>query len=162
MKKIILLAIFTLFAFVACNKNVDLQQSENLQWSEITPSAMNWNNAMNYCKNLNERDHNDWHLPTISELRTLIQNCKQTETGGECKVSDNCRSYSECGKDICDGCIDNNGKYNKLGETTYLWSSSVLSDNSYAAWGVNFKNGHIGSFTMIVDSIYRVRCVRKN
>ena len=140
------------------NKN-ESQATENLKWSQKTSERMNWNQAINYCKNLHEDNHNDWHLPTISELMTLIQNCPATQIGGKCKVTDNCLSHSDCGNDACFGCkSDNSGKYSKLGDTDPFWSSSTASDYTYFAWHVNFYSGHV---LVVNKSGYDyVRCVR--
>ena len=130
-------------------------------WTDEAESAMTWQNAMDYCDNLTACGYSDWHLPTISELRTLIQNCSVTQTGGECKVTDSCLSYSDCGDNsACDGCdIDySSGKYSKLGDTDWLWSSSVPSGSSGNAWYVNFFYGYVGSYSK--SSNLYVRCVR--
>ena len=160
MKKIIFLTLFALFTFVV--------YGNNLQWSNKTPRGMNWNDAMNYCKNLNESGYNDWRLPTISELRTLIQNCSATATDGTCKVNDSCLSDSKCNNDhTCHGCIfDRSGKYSKLGDTETFWSSSFLSDISKNAWYVAFDKGTIyyfdnmDSYDIEESSNPKVRCVR--
>ncbi|MFO7735877.1 MAG: hypothetical protein R6W70_06625, partial [bacterium] len=44
------------------------------------PDKMNHHEATAYCED------NGWRLPTISELRTLIQNCPDTKAGGVCGV----------------------------------------------------------------------------
>ena len=80
---------------------------EGSQWSEKTQDKKNHNDAMNYCKNLNEGGHNDWRLPNIDELRTLIKD-RKTVTGGKCKVSEKnaCLSVIDCfnAEDCADGC----------------------------------------------------------
>jgi len=136
---------------------------EGLQWSEKSTKKMNWDEAVKYCENLNEDGNNDWHLPTISELRTLIQNCPATETGGECGVTDSCLSFSECrNDDACFGCDNDNydtGKYSKLGDSfSSFWSSSVHSDNSDSAWLVCFTNGLVSHYNKY--NTFSVRCVR--
>ncbi|MBR6311065.1 MAG: DUF1566 domain-containing protein [Paludibacteraceae bacterium] len=126
-------------------------------WTDKAESGMTWQNAMDYCDNLTACGYSDWHLPTISELRTLIQNCSKTETGGECGVTDSCLSYSECRNDACKGCSsDSTGKYSKLGDTGYFWSSSVRSDRSDVAWYVYFGSGRVDGSGVT----YAVRCVR--
>ena len=133
-------------------------KTEKLQWSDKSTAAMNWDDAMNYCKNLNENGHSDWRLPNIDELRTLIQNCPATVTGGECKITDSCLSYKDCFSNACNTYYDSNGGYSKLGDTYYFWSSSVLSDNSDFAWYVDFNNGYISPNTKGFS--ISVRCVR--
>jgi uncharacterized protein (TIGR02145 family) len=129
------------------------QPHAGLCWSKASSSTRNWGDAKDYCKNLGGR------LPTISELRTLIQNCPATETGGSCGVTDSCLSYSECRNDDCSGCsYDSSGKYSVFGDTGWFWSSSVRSGSTNYAWSVNFNNGrvHYGSR----DDNGSVRCVR--
>ena len=131
-------------------------------WTDKAESDMTWQNAKDYCDNLTACGYSDWHLPTINELRTLIQNCPATVTGGECGVTDSCLSYSECSNDACHGCdLDYNGKYSKLGDKGYFWSSSTPSDNTGYAWGVSFSYGSVGdTFTAGNKIYYYVRCVR--
>ncbi len=128
-------------------------------WSKISAKTMNWNDAKAYCANLNEDGYSDWRLPTISELRTLIENCPATETGGACKVDNNCLS-SSCYSNACGGCDSaSDGRYSKLGDTTeWLWSSSELSDNSGYAWHVHFSYGYVHHYHEY--GYYDVRCVR--
>ena len=145
---------------------------EGLQWSEKSTKKMDWDGAVKYCENLNEDGNNDWHLPTISELRTLIQNCPATQTGGECGLTDNCLSVScfdnNTFNNTCVGCdYDSSGKYSKLGDTDWLWSSSVKSDYPSFAWLVGFSDGACGSslkskspFNPNKNYTYSVRCVR--
>lgn len=133
----------------------------DLTWSSKAEKWMDWNDAINYCKKLNEGRYSDWRLPTISELKTLIQNCQKTMTGGECGVTNNCLSYSECRNDACGGCdydSNNLGKYSKLVDSGYFWSSSTTSDSSNFAWGVNFNHGDVSSNRLDDDNY--VRCVR--
>lgn len=127
-------------------------------WSEAVKNKT-WEEAKTYCENLVECGYSDWHLPTISELRTLIQNCPATMTGGECGVTDSCLSYNECENSACSGCgSDVSGKYSKLGDTGYFWSSSVRSDISDSAWHVDFYFGSVyDNGKSITNS---VRCVR--
>ena len=136
MKKIIFLTLFALFTFVV--------YGNNLQWSNKTPRGMNWNDAMNYCKNLNESGYNDWRLPTISELRTLIQNCSETEKG--CKY-------------------DASGKYNKLGDVGTFWAFENPSSNVKPV--IDFTRGSVSSIAEFYEDMEGfgennsfVRCVR--
>lgn len=170
MKKIIFLTIFIL---IACNKNADLQSpstnsseslngkqnnEKSLQWSEKSSHEMDWNAAINYCKNLNEDGYSDWRLPNIDELRTLIQNHSGTQTGGTCQISEKARKLAEGDRtNDCDG--RNHSNFSKLGDTGWFWSSSVRSDDSYGAWWVvYFDDG--GVLYDIKDHENYVRCVR--
>ena len=131
----------------------------SITWSNKSDSTMDWEGAVSYCDSLSECGYNDWRLPTISELRTLIQNCPATQTGGECGVTDSCLSYIECTHDPCYGCSsDSTGKYNKLGDTGMFWSSSVRSDYPGYAWLANFYYGSV--IYALKSYTYSVHCVR--
>ncbi len=140
-------------------------------WSPKSSGPMSWDDAVSFCNSLTVCGYSDWHLPTISELRTLIKNCSATETDGSCGVTDSCLSASNCRNNACYGCGDDDDsgnyskKYSKLGDTEGLRSSSLLSDDSDMAWFVNF--GYKGQvyydnkeFTGNVSNDYYVRCVR--
>ena len=128
-------------------------EHEGLNWSDASSDYMAWDDAVTYCENLGGR------LPTISELRTLIQNCQATETGGECGVTDDCLSWDDCWNDACDGCgYDGSSKYSVFGDIYWFWSSSEQSDDANYAWGVKFSYGDV-SFSNKVLNV-SVRCVR--
>ena len=156
-KNIYLVAIFA-FAVLIFMPLFAYGNAGNLQWSNRSPREMNWNNAVNYCKNLREGGYSDWRLPNIDELRTLIQNHSGTQTGGSCPISEgagklasNDRTDNDCGSR--DG-----SNFSKFDDTGWLfWSSSTQSDDSSRAWGVGFNKGYIGRFSKS-DSGY-VRCV---
>ena len=120
---------------------------------------MDWESAVSYCNNLTECGYSDWHLPTISELRTLIQNCSYTETGGICGVTDSCLSNDCYSYDCnCEHRENNGGYYSKLGDddTVSLWSSSTYYENT--AYAVDFINGFVTQYSNNVG--LSVRCVR--
>lgn len=126
-------------------------------WSAKASNQMTWNNAKSYCEELDEGGYSDWHLPTISTLRTLIRFCSASSS---CGVTSSCRSYSNCySSDACGGCSGNTaGLYSKFMETGWFWSSSIKSENSYHVWGVNFLYGNV-NYILINEYSY-VRCVR--
>ena len=131
-----------------------------LTWSARTSNLMNWNSAVNYCDKLMEDGFSDWRLPNINELRTLIQNCSGTVTGGNCSVQyPNFLSASYCG-DSC-MCQEDHypwGTYSKFGEIEWLTSSSTVSDQPDCVWYVTFLYGGIRYDSK--KSVFYVRCVR--
>lgn len=42
-----------------------------LQWQEVSPKAMTWNEAVVYCEELSQFNKSDWRLPKLGELTTL-------------------------------------------------------------------------------------------
>ena len=125
-----------------------------IDWSDVSNSYKSWYTAKIYCENLGGR------LPTISELRTLIQNCPGAETDGECSVTDSCLSEG-CWNDACSGCeYDESGKYSVFGDTSWFWSSSEVSDETGSIWRVIFLYGSIVNCDKDLGLVTNVRCVR--
>jgi uncharacterized protein (TIGR02145 family) len=140
--------------------------TSGLTWQMNTLSKRKtWEEAQIYCDSLG----GGWHLPTISELRTLIRGCVGTMTGGACGVTDTCRDNYDCLNDSCVSCEFGNGP-NKgcygpselAGECDCYWSSSVeenFADPS--AWIVYFNNGHVDRYLHNDDAhdLLNARCV---
>ena len=105
-----------------------------------------------YCHNLVEDGHSDWRLPTIDELRVLVQNHPGTVVGGKCKIS---APYLPS----CRGIEGNN--FSKLGDNAELWSStSDLTPRAAYNKSIDFSNGSFSSGDDYHDSFY-IRCVRQ-
>ena len=146
---------------------------EGIEWSDRSSDAMSWEDAKKYCEDLPKDDNdNEWRLPDIDELRTLVQNCPKTETSGECKVSekngclsDSCFFSKESGSKeyasncSCDNKENNGGYYSKLSDSNiWLWSSSVRKGYNNDHWNVYFGSANVMT-KKNKDSSY-VRCVR--
>ena len=144
-----------------------------LIWSGKSAEKILWEDAVNYCKELNEGGLSGWHLPIIDELKTLLiwskaDSCKVSETD-DCLAWDDacwtCETCTEQGTASTSGntCSEwgdsySDGKYSKFGETGWFWSSSIRSDNSNTAWGVNFSRGTVSDDDINYGD--NVRCVR--
>ncbi len=140
-----------------------------LVWSSKRSEKILWDDAVSYCENLDEDGHSDWRLPNISELRTLIQDCPASITGGTCQVSEECLSYVSCFSQNC-GCqsepvdSDNPNRFSKIDNAGsnmggLFWSSSLIPDlDENSRWCVNFATALITSCNIAVES--NVRCVR--
>ena len=138
--------------------------SSGLNW-QVTPSSDNltWDDAKSYCDNLS-LDGGGWHLPTISELRTLIRGCNVNVTGGSCGVTDSCLD-SDCQDESCYACNTeegpNNGCYGPSelpSECDWYWSSSAVAAGAGYAWFVSFDDGNV--FNYPIDYDFFARCVR--
>lgn len=137
---------------------------DNKIWSPRSVQTVNQKEALEYCNDLTECGYDDWYLPNIDELRTLIKNCPETETGGSCNISDvnNCLSFSTCFTDSdCFSC-STTGNYSKLGDgNIFLWSTSLQSDDPDKAWGVLFQTGWVSILDKNKNEYFSyVRCVR--
>jgi len=143
--------------------------SENdLIWSGLDDSKT-WEEAEDHCEHYSDEIlGDDWRLPTISELRTLIQNCPATQMPpvngiDSCGVREDsgvtCLAES-CQDANCYSCPDDyNVEYSKFGDRYCLWSSSLRPDDSNYAWLVGFDYGAGVSFRDI-NNYCDVRCVR--
>ena len=157
-----------------CSKNTTSfpckDSSTSYIWSaKNTYGSKTWQQAKDYCTGLNTSNYggfsSGWHLPTISELRTLIQNCSATQMppvgSNTCGVREDksvtCLSNSCWTESACYSC-DGNGGYSKFGDTGWFWSSSFQSDGSYSAWSVGFSYGFVDDY--IIGDLNYVRCVR--
>jgi len=132
-------------------------------WSSLSQPST-WEGAVEYCENLTELGYSDWRLPTVDELRTLIQNCNGNEAGGECSITDDCILYgSGCGNNdqnclCCETYYD--GRYSKIGETSNLWSSlPAKNTHPSRAWIGYLSRGCITT-RETEASAAAIRCVR--
>ena len=151
-----------------------LREIEGLEWSAAYTvewekegsydyeSRLTWEKALDYCKNLKEGGHNDWRMPNIDELRTLVTSDSDVASGGPCRISEKSGNLSE--KDFNHDDCDNPdweeevNIYSRFGDSAVFWSSSAVSGDAKYVWSVNFYRGNI-----IKDeksSWGSVRCVR--
>ena len=138
----------------------------DLVWQDPpAEEKMTWNEAIEYCKYVSIDGHDEWRLPSISELRSLIRGCEATELGGSCGVTDDC-AESSCWSYACHGCSSfggpgGGGAYwpeGMSGEPDWYWSYSQIVDDDIRAWGGYFDVGGVGTFSF--GAYNNVRCVR--
>ncbi|MDD5306229.1 MAG: DUF1566 domain-containing protein [Deltaproteobacteria bacterium] len=142
-----------------------------LTWEN--PASTDYRNvaeSTSYCESLVACGFDDWRLPTIDELRTLVRGCPATATGGTCGVTSSCLASTcltdDCGDASCtygSGPDDEGNYWPTALEGPYVayeqyWSSSSTTDLSGGAWYVLFKNADIGHATASFDGL--TRCVR--
>ena len=145
--------------------NICVEKKEYL-WSEISPDKMSHYDAEKYCEEMGEK----WKLPDINQLRSIIINCPQVEyprpLGQEkwCLASEPYHldwntGWGEDFESPCSGCEhDYNGNYSVLGDTEFLWSSSLIANNNLDAWVVFFGDGTVYRLTR--SHSYYFRCIK--
>ena len=105
----------------------------NLIWSSRYRNSVEWYVAARYCADLGEGGSNNWRVPTVDELKTLVRNCPE---------------------DDCD--FDSSGKYSLFGDLHTLWSSDVEDGGLF---GLDFA--FAGVYGLNPSYSYFVRCVRR-
>ena len=90
-----------------------------------------WIDAIDYCENLSLDSKNDWRLPNLNELKSLIDRTKYAPAivSGFANVS-----------------------------SSYYWSATSDESNKNDAWLVFFSDGFVGNNDKNLSS--DVRCVR--
>ncbi len=151
----------------ACESIGLLDPSSGLYWDALA-GRRNWASAVEYCNSLDQGGYGpgSWRLPTIGELRSLIRGCPETETAGECGVTDSCLGGGCWDLDFCWGCLESEGPGSEgaywpaelSGNTWWHWSSSPCADCASDAWRVAYRVGRVNYADMA--GIFNVRCVR--
>lgn len=116
------------------------------------------------CDGLELAGFDDWRLPTISELRTLVLGCEGTAAGGTCPVTDDCLT-GDCQTDSCYGCETGDGPADgcfgpaALEEGCFhLWSGSRVEGSVGRAWAVGFSAAFV--YKPRTSYAFHARCVR--
>lgn len=138
-----------------------------LQWQrDAAPERMALDVATTYCEeNQAGLPGLGWHVPSITELRSLVRGCPGSEPDGACGVTEECLSFADCwtrdcwtctlGEGPADGCYRDAGLEGDCGAT---WAFDIVGDIGGRAWFVNFQNG--GVHHDLVTNPSQVRCVR--
>lgn len=142
--KIILFIIISIFTVTYFNvDNVVVNTNSNLMWQDSQDNIREnlvYDDARRYCESLKYASHDDWRLPTIDELQSLIIIDKvqplNIRVGRYAPISE----AFENNQDI----------YNVV-------SSSIKNGNIYF---IDFYSGTTKSFFDKKEK-YNVRCVRK-
>ncbi len=116
-----------------------------------------------YCANLNLEGFSDWRLPTIDELRSIVEGCDRNAEGGDCQVSDpGCLSANTDNgcwtQESCDSCTGRDCFWDEnvwRGFCYATLSSSIPSEYSDRRWRMSFSSAH-----MWVTTRGLARCVR--
>jgi hypothetical protein len=111
-----------------------IDKESSLYWynpDESMTEELTWHDAKLYCEDLEYDGYNDWRLPTVRELYTLVDVTKR------------------------DPAIKKGLKFTQM---DYYWSATTSASNSSKKWCVDFKSGYVKTFHESND--YYIRCVR--
>jgi hypothetical protein len=119
------------------NKNGTVSDATTgLMWQQnSSPQAMNWQQSLAYCENLELAGFSDWRLPNVHELQSIVD-------------------YTRYNPSINTG-------YFPSTEPTFYYSSTTKNENPDNAWTVTFNYGFVDYyFGGTKDTAYYSRCVR--
>jgi hypothetical protein len=153
-----------------------LDEETGLCWhNSLLNNGRAWADAAAYCEGLSLGGFNDWRLPKIQELISLIRGCVDGVSTGDlstsmCAVTDpDCLDFW-CSYDNCGQCAPGGGPDSDpagaywvpellSGGDTWLWSSSSLGGVSTEdAWGASYDSGDVGVYGKTMG--LGIRCVR--
>ena len=131
MRKILL---FLASAGILVSGEMAMDTRTGLTWQDnrfVESERVTYAQAEKLCKELRLGGKDDWRIPTIRELFSIID-------------------YKKYDPAILDGF--------SIGESSYYWSSTQYMGDPDKVWGVDFKDGAADANGKAYDR--RVRCVR--
>lgn len=104
-----------------------------LMWQQEDDNVpRNWENAIIFCEELNNANYQNWRLPNIKELQSIVDLTTTNPTIDPIAFPST---------------------------NTYLyWSSTTYVDNIGRAWQVGFDDGRVTNYDK--SGLFYVRCVR--
>jgi hypothetical protein len=103
----------------------------DLEWQKESPGEMTWKDAMLYAEALIVDGKQNWRLPSIFELETLLDRSKYRPVIREEVPFRDLLSY---------------------------WSSTTFGPATQNAWIIMFEGAYVLSYSK--NNFYQVRCVR--
>jgi hypothetical protein len=123
------------------------------------------------CDSLELGGRTIWALPTIDQLRTLVDGCESSEIGGECAVTHECNQAQKPAcytVDSCKGCGDVGSCYWEQwvwGTTCPSLRASTLVEGPQGgsgegtSWGIKFKTAQIKPLLWDADVPLTAFCI---
>lgn len=131
--RVILLIIISVS--LSLSSDVLSDNKTGLMWQDNSAAKYtkkDWKGAVDFCAELNLAGHDDWRLPTIKELETVLGTSPRN--------------------------MDMKKGFKNVGGSGYYWSSSIDESNEEFAWMMNFKRGY--EYINYKTYERHIRCVR--
>jgi len=130
-------ALLVVFFLASCllQAQVVIDEKTYLMWQDVPENKgtlHTWNEAKEYCEELDDGNFDDWWLPSEAELSSIVDSSRTQ------------------GRMIQKGFVYFKPRYYWTG-TTYAW-------NAPHAWAISFKNGY--SMSIEKERQLHARCVR--
>ncbi|KHO55573.1 MAG: FimH-like protein [archaeon GW2011_AR19] len=119
-----------------CGQGTIFYGEENLCWQKSAKPepAKNWQDANDYCNNLELGKKDDWRLPKVNELKSLVITVPPEQ------VTIDTAFFTDT-------------------QTDYYWTATEYPKTKGTHWFVYFKTGYEG-ISQDFKKDYEVRCVR--
>jgi hypothetical protein len=146
------------------DSKVHVDQTTSLLWYQAS-GQRNVAEALQYCDALNVVGYDDWRLPTIDDVRQLIDGCEVMEAGGGCPLGAECTETTCNSSESCPRCEAGEGPH-ELGFylrpnvriTGVVLTTTECSDCSPARVWVYYPEGY---FTRLATDLRQpTYCVR--
>jgi len=156
---VVLTASLALAALPGCDEDADEPSAEGIhehlgeRWQLASPDGLwTFRQAEAYCAQLVLGNRDDWRLPTIDELRTLIVDCPERQLGGACRVSEGCLDKDCWEQRFCGHCNERQGPADgcylqpdtwegSCTDAWFHWSASPFNGLTDHFWVVRFQGG---------------------
>lgn len=113
------------------NGDTVMDTATGLEWQKAGDSTTrNWENALAYCEGLTLGRHDDWRLPDLRELDSIVDLNRYTPA-----------------IDLFFSC-----------QSSFYWSATTNANLTSNAWRLNFNNGNVSVYNK--SNSYYARCVR--
>ena len=121
-----------------CGQGTVLYGEESLCWQKSAKPepATNWQDANDYCNNLELGKKDDWRLPEVNELKSLVKEVPPEQ------VTIDTAFFTDT-------------------QTDYYWTATEYPKTKGTHWYVYFKTGYDG-ISQDFKKDYEARCVRDN
>jgi hypothetical protein len=116
-------------------KSTWVDPKTGLEWQCQSPGKMTWHEALDYAQSITLSGKDDWRIPTVLELETLLDR-----------------------KTLFDKMRPDMRKEVPFLDTLSYWSSTTFADDTKNAWIVMFDGAYVLSYYK--SNLYYVRCVR--
>jgi hypothetical protein len=138
-----------------------------LTWQDPPAAEMGRNEARTYCEELTLDGHDDWRLPTISELRALVAGCPASMPGGACNLVHENGTSSAPPYAACEGCARGAGPgpggcywLGRSGPCGTYWSTTGLYHFDLEGHALDFATASMMTLGWATSVPFHVRCVR--
>ncbi len=127
---------FIMISFsLSLSSDVLIDSRTGLMWQDNSTAKntkKDWQGAVDFCSALRLAGHDDWRLPIVKELESVI--------------------------DLSSGKPAMKNGFKNVGASGYYWSSSEHASSKEFAWMMNFKRGY--EYSNYKTYARYVRCVR--